>query len=174
MIQYILFNSITEFSIWHEKIKKEKMIPFKGTANYTNAIFHPDVLDKRIICSFTSDISLTGLTVITEEQAKGYGWFNAEEVVAKEKIKKRIEEAQIFGLNIIKEFATENVFMGLTLSETAYVSNRMANVQSLLISGSLYTALAELESIETDEHLITEDRVSRYVYRLRHFLGLPT
>ena len=70
MIQYILFNSITEFSIWHEKIKKEKMIPFKGTANYTNAIFHPDVLDKRIICSFTSDISLTGLTVITEEQAK--------------------------------------------------------------------------------------------------------
>lgn len=172
-MQYILFNDLTSFNTWHEKIKKEKMIPFKGTTSYTKPIFHPNVLDKRIICQFDNTISLTGLTVISEAQAKTYGWFNYEELEAKAKIQRRLDEAKKFGQMIIDDVTTENIYNQYTSMEVAYIANKLSKIQMLLLSGSLYLALAELEAMQEEPPLLTKARIDRYIYRIRNFLGLP-
>ena len=172
-MQYILFNDLTSFNTWHEKIKKEKMIPFRGTTSYTEPIFHPDILDKRIVCQFDNTISLTGLTVISEETAKMYGWFNYEELEAKAKIQKRLDEAKKFGQTIIDDVATENIYNQYTSMEVTYIAQRLAKIQMLLMSGSLYSALAELESLQEEPPLLSRARIDRYVYKIRIFLGLP-
>jgi hypothetical protein len=172
-MQYILFNDLASFNTWHEKIKKDKMIPFKGTTSYTEPIFHPDVLDKRVICQFDNTIPLTGLTVISEDQAKAYGWFNYEELAAKAKIQKRLDEAKKFGQTIIDDVTTENIYNQYTSMEVMYIAQKLSKIQMLLLSGSLYLALAELEAMQAEPPLLAKARIDRYIYRIRSFLGLP-
>lgn len=76
-----------------------------------------------------------------------------------------------FGKELMLEFAVENILSGKNTDQIAILSGKLARVQMLLISGSLYAALAEMQRVEVDE-LLTEATKQKYILKIRQYLGV--
>lgn len=83
-----------------------------------------------------------------------------------------IEDARAYGSKLISEFAAENVALGLNASQVAYIAAKYAPFVTLLMSGSIRTALTALESMPTDP-VIGDDRKQRFLNKLRKYLNIP-
>lgn len=90
-----------------------------------------------------------------------------------EYIKNRILAAMEFGKNIMAEYGASNVIRGLTIEQVQDVMVRTERLQKALITGSLYVAIDEINAIETDEEIITPDRVTEFRNKIETYLGIP-
>lgn len=84
-----------------------------------------------------------------------------------------IQRAMDFGQKIIKEFAAENLRMGITQDgKTAEVRVKMADVLSALSTGSLYDAIDQANAItDFDAKYVTEARIAAFVAKIQAYLA---
>lgn len=81
--------------------------------------------------------------------------------------------AMDFGKSIIVQFAVMNIKAGRTPSEIADMASRLVGVQMLLMSGSLYTAMAAMDAVHTD-NLITADTITMFKNQIKIYLGVTS
>lgn len=91
----------------------------------------------------------------------------------------KIDDAQKFGNQLLIEFATENVLMGITQSgKTAAVTNYLHKLSHYVMTGSLCAALGEFDVIIADTNkdslapFITNDRMAVYRAKIASYLGI--
>lgn len=86
-------------------------------------------------------------------------------------------EAKAFGESIMKEFATENIVMGITQDGmTSVVRKAMTEVILALTTASLYDAIAEAKAIPADKKdakYITDARLLQFINKIETYLQLP-
>lgn len=90
----------------------------------------------------------------------------------------KINQARVFGNDVIVKAAVENVAMGITQAgKTKAVADLFANLQYYLTTGSLYAAVAELQRIidaGLDPNLapfVTEARLLGYKSQIETYLA---
>lgn len=88
-----------------------------------------------------------------------------------EMIANRIRNAMDFGKELIVEYATDNILANRSLDEIKHISSKLAHIQLLLLSGSLYAVLSELEKI-TPDHIITQEVIDKYIQKIKLFLNI--
>lgn len=99
-------------------------------------------------------------------------WSTYQAQVAAEKyVAVRIKAAMTFGINLMAEYGAQNVVSGKSVADIIALSTKLAKLQSLLQSGSLYAALQEIEELETDS-LLTQVTKDQFKVKIRKYLGL--
>lgn len=87
-----------------------------------------------------------------------------------------INEARIFGMDLIVNFATENVLLGITqMGMTGQVRKATAEVVSALNTGSLYDAITEARAIpaeDKDSRFVTNARLLSFINKIEAHLGI--
>lgn len=91
-------------------------------------------------------------------------------------VRNTISEAMSFGSQVILEFATSNVMLGITQDQmTGTVRRVTSEVISCLTTGSLYDAINELKAIPSesyDSKYITEARLLECCNKIEDYLGI--
>lgn len=90
-------------------------------------------------------------------------------------VEKIVRAAMAFGNELIVEFSTENIMLGITQDGmTKQVRQTMSEVISALITGSLYDAIDEVDAIPEsakDGKYITDERLQQYKAKIQEYLG---
>lgn len=90
-------------------------------------------------------------------------------------VEKIVRAAIAFGNELIVEFSTENIMLGITQDGmTKQVRQNMSEVISALITGSLYDAIDEVDAIPEsakDGKYITDERLQQYKAKIQEYLG---
>ena len=96
-----------------------------------------------------------------------------------QEVKKIVENAVAFGQNLIIEFATENVLMGITQAgKTKVVADYLQNVMRYAQSGSLYEVINEVNYLinetvpENLSPFVTEVRLNSFKSKIETYLGI--
>lgn len=100
---------------------------------------------------------------------------DADTIISKAKKRKILKAAINFGMELLLDFGSENMEMGITADGmTGHVRKAMAEVTSALMTGSLKDALAEIDSITEDQKdgkYITNERLQEYKQKILDYLG---
>ena len=95
-----------------------------------------------------------------------------------DQIKIIVQNAINFGSNLIIEFASENIAMGITQAgKTKKVSDYLANVTRYAQTGSLYEVINELDRLMLEglpqelEPFVTEIRLNTFKQKIEEYLG---
>ena len=75
-----------------------------------------------------------------------------------------------FGMSVVAQFGAANRLAGLTTAQVVQVAQQLAPIQSLLLSGSIATALAAIQSL-TPNAIITQAAISNYSQLLQNYLN---
>jgi hypothetical protein len=102
----------------------------------------------------------------------GYEAFLRSQIDPVKRVAASITAAMGFGRRLIAEFGASNVIAGLTPAQISSVAARAVNVQLLLMSGSLYTAIAAMNAIQTDA-ILTPALLKKYRNKIEDYLGVP-
>ena len=86
-------------------------------------------------------------------------------------ISKRITNAMSFGNKLIVEYGTKNVLRGYTVQQTRSIAFKLLEVQSLLLSGSLYCAREALFEL-TPDNLVTQADIDEFMAKINTYLGV--
>lgn len=93
-----------------------------------------------------------------------------------EKIKKIITEAMEFGVELMTEYAANNVLAGYDKYQVKEISRYLRDVQRYLQSGSLYVALDEIQSLTPLEYngveIITQEQLDEFVQKIIDYLEI--
>jgi hypothetical protein len=87
-------------------------------------------------------------------------------------VAKSITAAMNFGRGLMAEFGAANVLKRLTPAQVAGVAQKLLNVQLLLMSGSLYTAISAMNAIVPDA-VLTAEVIKVYRNKIEEYLGVP-
>lgn len=87
-------------------------------------------------------------------------------------IRSRIRAAKQFGEQLIEEYGIRNVMSGKNTEQIRHIINKLAPMQLMLMSGSLYTALAQLDLVVPDT-IVTQDDINYFRKRIKEYLGMP-
>lgn len=94
-----------------------------------------------------------------------------------DQVKKIISDAMTFGNDLIRDFAAENVLMGITQDGmTGTVRRNLASVVSCLTTGSLYDAIHEIKAIppeDKDSKYMSNARLTIFMNKIEDYLGVP-
>jgi hypothetical protein len=97
--------------------------------------------------------------------------------VAKQALEETVRRAIDFGIQLLVEFASENIALGITADgKTSDVRKAMSEVTSALTTGSLHDAIAEarlIQEADKDDKYITNERLLEYINKIETYLGLP-
>lgn len=106
---------------------------------------------------------------ITEDAAKKAAKAQQAVILQTEAI---VQRAMDFGQKLIKQFAAENLRMGITQAgKTAEVRTKMGDVMNALISGSLYDAIDQANAItDFDSTFVTEARIQGFIAQIQAYL----
>lgn len=92
-------------------------------------------------------------------------------------IKRVINSASNFGMDLMNDFAAENVIMGITQDGmTGTVRKACSEVIDCLVTGSLYDAIKEVKSIpleKKDSKYLTNARLTIFINKIETYLGIP-
>lgn len=78
-----------------------------------------------------------------------------------------------FGISIIAQFGAANRAAGLNVSQVIQISQQLASIQSLLMSGSITTALTAIQSIQPNA-LLTQQTLNSYITQMQNYLSSET
>lgn len=127
----------------------------------------------------TEEYEDTVVNSYEESQVKNDYVIEYEDITEQNQIKsvqKIVKEAMTFGQQLMVEFSTENIMMGITQDGmTKTVRKNMSQVMSALMSGSLYDAIDEAKSIPSqskDSKYLTDARLLQYVNKIEEYLGI--
>lgn len=129
----------------------------------------PDVSSAGSIVTCTSSVTLDPTT---EERLRRVVLNHRSVLFAQSELVSTISDARLFGVSIIDEFGAENVALKFTPAQVAYVAQRFSAVLTLLITGSLKTALLVIENQPPDP-VIPKERMQYYANKIRKYLGMP-
>lgn len=91
-------------------------------------------------------------------------------------VKQSINNAMAFGSNLLLEYSTENVLLGITQeNKTGEVLSKLSLVLPAIQSGSLYEAISRIKAIPSsdyDSKYITQARLLIFVNKIEQYLGL--
>jgi hypothetical protein len=91
-------------------------------------------------------------------------------------INDKYDSAKTFGEQLMKEFATENIVMGITQDGmTSAVRKAMTEVILALTTASLYDAIAEAKAIpaeKKDPKYITDARLLSFINKIEAYLEI--
>lgn len=87
-------------------------------------------------------------------------------------VRSRIRAAKQFGDSLVEEYGVRNVMGGKTTEQIRHIINKLAPMQLMLMSGSLYTALAQLDLVVPDA-IVTQDDINYFRKRIKDYLGMP-
>jgi|GEM_PF-5565870 len=82
----------------------------------------------------------------------------------------KIKSAELFGKELIREIATDNVLAGATIDEIRQMISDHNNIILMLLSGSLYTAISAIQEI-TPTEILTQQRIDQYIGKIKYYLG---
>jgi hypothetical protein len=98
------------------------------------------------------------------------------QAVALQNVQNILANAKAFGENLMNEFTTENIMLGITAdSMTGTVRKNMVEVIMALQTGSLYDAITEAKAIPADKKdakYITDARLLAFVNKIETYLGV--
>ncbi len=97
---------------------------------------------------------------------------NHQAVTALNYVTDQILAAMTFGQRMIATIGAENGIAGYTVEQTNALVYKYSPIISLLMTGSLKTALQKIEALPPDE-LVTPERIRKYGNQLRAYLGMP-
>lgn len=90
-----------------------------------------------------------------------------------------IMAAENFGLQLMNQFVIENVLMGITQAgKTVSVTTYLHKLSHYMMTGSLYAAIIEVDSIIADtgkdslSPFVTNDRMIVYKHKIQDYLGI--
>lgn len=93
-------------------------------------------------------------------------------------IEEKIKQAIAFGQQLMIEFSSQNVLMGITQqNKTKAVSDYLNEVQRYLLSGSLYEVVKEIDRLQQagiPENLapfVTQERLNQFKQKILNFLN---
>jgi len=75
-----------------------------------------------------------------------------------------------FGMSVIAKFSAANRISDLTTTQVIQVSQQLAQIQALLNSGAITTALFAVQSL-TPNAIITQNAINNYVQLLQNYLN---
>lgn len=84
----------------------------------------------------------------------------------------KVKSAIAFGNSLIVDYAVQNIIAGKQTSEVKEILDRLSTLMAMLKSGSLYTALEELDRVHAD-NLITQPTIDQFKGKIRTYLGMP-
>jgi hypothetical protein len=128
-----------------------------------------------------------GYTVVTVSQFEGYlsslssvynAWLASQApALLKQQVETAIQSAIDFGQKLIREFAAENVLLGVTQdNKTGDILDKTSRIMSAISSGSLYEAINRIREItpeEYDSKYITNSRMLAFINKIESYLNLP-
>ena len=88
-------------------------------------------------------------------------------------IKTAVKNARMFGQELMDEYATENILLGITQDgQSEVVLSTMGSVILALQSGSLYVAVDKIKALTTrDPKYITTARLLNFLNKIELYLG---
>jgi hypothetical protein len=114
-----------------------------------------------------------GFTVVTEDQYSTYKKLISPQV----NIEDIITKAIVFGDSLLKEFAAQNVLLGITQEgKTGEVLAKLSGVMTSMQAGSLYEAIVRIKAIpstEYDTKYVTASRLVAFLNKIEGYLGIP-
>jgi hypothetical protein len=134
------------------------------------------------------DGALPGWTVVNDQDYESYvaghedaisawnAWMDANSsmLFVKNTI---LSPAMQFGQNLIKEYASENIALGITQAGMAGTVRAVtADITGALNTGSLYDAIAAARAIPAlskDAVFVTDARLLIFINKIEAYLGLP-
>lgn len=130
---------------------------------------------------FTDNISIAGNEVCIElsEELTAPEEVALNNVVAahskqnaliKKGVEEAIDKAMEFGKKLIIEYGAQNVIEGKTTAEVKQIAVKFAELQNLLMSGSLYAARDAMDDI-TPDALVTQETIDDFKAKLDAYLG---
>ena len=75
-----------------------------------------------------------------------------------------------FGMSIIAQFGAANRVANLNTGTVAQIAQQLAPIQALLSSGSIQTALYEIQNL-TPSALLTQDIINMYAQELQNYIN---
>lgn len=85
--------------------------------------------------------------------------------------KLKIQAAMDFGKQVLIEFAANNVVRGINVAEVKQLTAQFGMIQLLLLNGSLYSALEEIQKLQPNA-LISQADIAYYSNKIMDFLGI--
>jgi hypothetical protein len=141
-----------------------------GNPLFTQHIEVPAEFDVRALVAEVVE----GVATLSEDEEVKAALAMSDAVQASENA---VAAGMMFGAQLIREFAGENVRLGITADEmTGTVLDNMAPVMIALQSGSLFEAIARAKAIpeeSKDEKYITDARLLAFVNKIETRLGIP-
>lgn len=130
-----------------------------------------------VVCTTIEQVEseIAGLS----EQQKNFirNDFNGVSNTQSGSIKNIISSAVAFGMDLMIEFASENVMLGITQAGmTNAVRQRTAQIVNCLMTGSLYDAIVQARAIpaeDKDPTFLTDARLLAFVNKIETYLGIP-
>lgn len=131
-------------------------------------IHHIDTVGTDVWICFTEPLSEGDETLLSTIVDSHSGIYSLQIT-----IKNRILAAMEFGRDLMAEYGASNIISGLTMEQIQEIMERTIKVQAALSSGSLYVALTELALVQTDEIIITPERVTEFRNKIETYLNNP-
>ncbi len=75
-----------------------------------------------------------------------------------------------FGMSMIAQFSASNVAANLTTDQVATLAQQLGSIQTLLLSGSIATALTLVQAV-TPTDLISQDTINLYTGLLQNYVN---
>lgn len=88
-----------------------------------------------------------------------------------QKVAARIMGAMDFGKKLMVDYGTTNVLRGYTMDQVRAISAKLSEVQTLLLSGSLYCAKQAITDMTPDENVTQSDK-DIFLAKINAYLGL--
>jgi hypothetical protein len=86
-------------------------------------------------------------------------------------IASRIRGAMDYGKNLMVDYGTKNVLAGKTVDQIRLISTKLGEIQTLLLSGSLYCAYQAISQTTPDENVTQADK-DDFLAKLGAYLGI--
>lgn len=97
-------------------------------------------------------------------------------VTSEEQVREIIQNSIIFGNDLMIQFATENVLMGITQAgKTKLIADTLKDVAYYLSTGSLYEVLSAIDEVVVTEAMapfITTERLATFKSKIETYLGI--
>ena len=130
-----------------------------------------------VVDSVNATSSMVKIRVVrpltANEQQKLYGVITNHHahVITLDVAKMRVQAAMDLGKQILIEFAATNIVRGINIAQVKELTTQFGNIQLLLMSGSLYSALDEIQKL-TPNALISQADKDYFSKKIMIFLGI--
>jgi hypothetical protein len=147
---------------FNKKVNVERLLKEIAGSALTIAIDHIDTLGETVALYTLTELDENQQQVLENVVAAHIETTQADVIIDK------IMRVQDFGRRMMAEYGAFNVLSGMNTAQVLQVASKLQTLQLLLMSGSLYAALTELDAIETDA-LITQQVKDAFKQKLLDF-----